>query len=390
MVDFLIKRYIKNYEDVHDPEVRNAYGKLCGIVGIGFNIILFIGKLVAGLISSSISAIADAVNNLSDAGSSLISYLGFRLAGQKPDPEHPFGHGRYEYISGLIVSMVIVVMGVELFRTSINKIINPSPISFNVLSFLIMIFSLIIKLYMAFYNTRIGKRINSYTVKATALDSLTDCIATSFVVISMVVEIKTGIRVDGFCGLIVAGMIVFAGIKSAKATISPLLGQPADAEFVNSVEKIVRSNDMILGIHDLVVHDYGPGRKMISLHAEVPASGDILEMHDLIDNIEHELDNKLSCHSVIHMDPIDKDNVVVQRLRILVENVVKGIDPSFTIHDFRVVSGPTHSNLLFDVVVPFNHQMSDSEIKNAIQDKVQEENPQLVTVIQIDKSFCEQ
>ena len=295
MVQLLARFFIKNYEQTESPSVRQSYGVLCGSVGIGFNILLFIGKFLAGLISNSIAITADAFNNLSDAGSSLITLIGFKMAGQKPDTEHPFGHGRIEYLTGLLVSLLILLMGVELIKSSVSKILYPEVTECTPVVAGILIVSILVKLYMYLYNRSTGRKIDSAAMMATAADSLSDMLSTSVVLIATLIGKFTGLQIDGWCGLLVGIFILYAGFSAAKDTISPLLGQPPQKEFVEKIESIVQSYPQVLGIHDLIVHDYGPGRVMISLHAEVPASGDMLHLHDTIDNIERQLHRELHC-----------------------------------------------------------------------------------------------
>ena len=387
MISFLSRFFIKNHNDHSSPVVRRAFGTLCGIVGIVLNIILFLIKLLAGTISNSIAITADAFNNLSDAGSSLITLIGFKLSGKKPEPEHPFGHGRIEYITGLIVAFIIILMGFELLTSSVSKIISPQPVEFSLLPLLILIVSIFIKLYMAFYNTNVGKKINSSTLKATATDSLSDSIATFAVLVSTLISHFLNINIDGYTGVLVAGFILFAGYNAAKDTISPLLGQSPDPEFVKKVEDIVMSHDVAVGIHDLIVHDYGPGRQIISLHVEVPGNADIFEAHDEIDLIERTLKEKLSCEATIHMDPVVTDDEAINELKAVVCTLVKDIDKRVTIHDFRMVSGPTHTNLIFDVVVPFSIKMTDEQIKEKIGQLVSDYNSSYFTVITVDKAY---
>ena len=370
MVNILAKFFIKDNKNVSNPKVRQAYGLLCGALGIFLNVLLFAGKFIAGTISNSIAITADAFNNLSDAGSSLVTLLGFKLSAAKPDPEHPFGHGRIEYISGLIVSAAILLMAYELIRDSIDKIINPASIEFSILSIVILIASIIVKLYMAYYNKTIGNKINSAAMTATSFDSLSDSVATTVVLIATLVSHFFGIKIDGYCGVLVGLFIFYAGYNAAKETLGPLLGQPPEAEFVKQVEKIVMSYEPVFGIHDMVVHDYGPGRLMISLHAEVPAENDILEIHDVIDNIEQTLQKELNCAAVIHMDPVVTKDERVTKLKEATYSIINEIDPEIKMHDFRVVLGPTHNNLIFDVLVPFKYKLSDDELKLKISEEI--------------------
>ncbi|MBQ5743423.1 MAG: cation transporter, partial [Clostridia bacterium] len=341
MVSLLSRWFIPNRDNTADPIVRQKYGVLCGILGIVLNLLLFGGKTLAGILSGSIAITADAFNNLSDAGSSLITLVGFRLAGQKPDPQHPFGHGRFEYISGLLVSMLILLMGFELGKSSVEKIIHPEAVRLEWLTTVILIVSVAVKLYMAIYNRSVGKKIQSTAMMATMTDSLGDAVATTAVLIATVIGHFTQFNIDGYCGVAVAIMIFIAGLRSAKETISPLLGQPPEPEFVRKIEQIVIQHQEVAGIHDLIVNDYGPGRKIVSLHAEIPADANIWEAHDLIDNIEQEINATLGCIAVIHMDPIVTSDETTVALRNSIKEGVKTIHPGTTIHDFRAVPGPT-------------------------------------------------
>ncbi len=388
MVTILTKLFIKNSDQTSDAKVRQAYGILCGAVGICLNILLFLGKFLAGTISNSISITADAFNNLSDAGSSFVTLVGFKLAGAKPDIGHPFGHGRMEYLSGLVVSGAIIIMAFELVKTSLEKIIHPQEVEYSGLALVILAVSICVKLYMCSYNRRIGRKLDSAAMRATAMDSLSDSIATFVVLIAAIVAKYTGWMIDGYCGVLVGLFIFYAGISAARETINPLLGQPPEPEYVSQIESLVMSHKEVCGIHDLIVHDYGPGRRMISLHAEVPAEGDIIKLHDAVDNIEGELRRKLHCDAVIHMDPIVTSDEGILRLKEQVADIVRGIDKAITIHDFRAVTGPTHTNLIFDVVVPFQFYLEDDALVRAIQEQVwQKLGQNHFCVIQVDKAY---
>ena len=365
MIELLSHWLIRNRENTGDPAVRLAYGRLCGLVGIGLNLLLFGGKLFAGTVSGSVAVTADAFNNLSDAGSSVVTLLGFQLAGKKPDPQHPFGHGRIEYISGLVVSGLILLMGVELGKSSVEKILHPEAVDFSLLAVGILVVSIAVKLYMYLYNRRIGRG-------ATATDSLSDAIATTAVLAAMLVGRFTSLMIDGWVGLVVACFILFSGYQAAKETLGPLLGQPPEQELVERIRQMVLSHPPICGIHDLVVHDYGPGRMMVSLHAEVPAHGDILELHDVIDTAEMELKRTLHCNAVIHMDPIITDDAQIVQLRRRVAELVRQVDSGMTIHDFRVVPGPSHTNLIFDAVLPFGEHITEAEAARQIRERVRQ------------------
>ncbi len=387
MISLLSKIFIKNSTDFTDSAVRRAYGTLCSIFGIFLNILLFGFKFFAGTLTGSIAITADSFNNLGDAGSSVITLIGFRLSSQKPDPDHPFGHGRFEYISGLFVSVAILLMGFELAKSSLSKIITPEPVDKSYIAIVILFVSVIAKLYMCFYNRSIGKKIASSAMKATGSDSLSDALSTFVVLCVTAVSGFLPFNIDGYAGMLVALFILWTGINSIKETISPLLGQPPEEEFVRNVEKTVLSYDVVSSIHDLVVHDYGPGRLMISLHAEIPSSMDLMLAHDVIDNIENRISNELGCHCIIHMDPINTDDEFTNSLRMKVASLAASIDERITIHDFRCVVGPSHTNLIFDAVVPFECKIEDSEFKERLSDLVKMEDPKLNCVILIDKSY---
>ena len=388
MISLLAKLLIKDYKNVTDAKVREAYGVLCGGMGIALNILLFLGKFLAGTISGSIAITADAFNNLSDAGSSFITLIGFKLGSQKPDLEHPFGHGRMEYLSGLAVAVLIIVMALELFKSSFDKILHPEVLECSAVIVLILLASIAVKIYMAIYNHNVGKKIHSAAMGATAKDSMSDTIATTVVLISTIVGAIWGIPIDGYCGVLLSILIFMAGIGAIKDTVGPLLGTAPDKEFVERIEEIVMAHDIVKGMHDLVVHDYGPGRVMISLHAEVPHTEDILVIHDEIDNIEEELGDKLNCEAVIHMDPIIMDDEKVNEVKEYVRNIVCQVGEELNFHDFRMVSGNSHTNLIFDVVVPFKYRMSDEVIKKAIQEAIWVNYPRYNAVIHIDHTYC--
>lgn len=387
MIKILEKIFIKNKYDGDPAGLRKAYGSMCGALGIFLNLLLFAGKLIAGTMSASIAITADAFNNLSDAGSSLVTMIGFRLAGQKPDNDHPFGHGRIEYISGLVVSMLIILMGFELGKSSIEKLITPEETEFGIVPVVILSVSILVKLYMNFYNRSVGKKMDSPAMLATATDSLSDCISTTVVLACTLISHFAGIELDAICGVAVAGFILIAGIRSAIETVSPLLGEPPSDELVSSIESIVMSHDGVCGIHDLVVHDYGPGRLMITLHAEVSSSANILETHDMIDNIEKELCKKLNCDATIHMDPIDMEDPGTESLRKEVSSLIKTIDDQITIHDFRIVRGKTHTNLIFDAVIPYSLKMTEDEAREKVGELVRTIDDGYRVVMNIDRSY---
>lgn len=388
MITFMASLFIKDSKNYKEPSVRQAYGVLSGAVGIGLNILLFFGKWLAGTISGSIAITADAFNNLSDAGSSIITLIGFRLSGQEPDPEHPFGHGRMEYISGLLVSVAILVMGFELIWSSIGKLRSPEPIESSTLVFGILIASILVKLYMFFYNHSLSKKIESAAMKATSVDSLSDTVATTLVLIATLISKYTGLLLDGWFGILVGLFILYTGGSTLKETIDLLLGQPPKQEFIDEVKEIVLGHSMVHGVHDLIVHDYGPGRVMISLHAEVDVNGDIQDIHEQIDHIEHELQEKLHCSATIHMDPIVTDDKEVLAMKAKVEEMVHFLDESFSMHDFRMVRGSTRTNLIFDVEVPRKTSYTDNEIVNWLKERIHElPGSKYFAVIQIDHEY---
>ena len=387
MIELLARRLIRDHDHVNDPAVRRAYGVLCGCAGIALNLLLFAGKCLAGLISGSIAITADAFNNLSDAGASVVTLLGFKLAAQRPDRDHPFGHGRMEYVSGLVVSMVILLMGVELAKTSVEKILEPQPVEFSPLVAVILAVSIAVKLYMSHYNRAIGRKIGSAAMAATAADSLSDSLATTAVLLSTLAGHFWHVDIDGWCGAAVACFILWAGGRAAKETVDPLLGQPPSPEFVSRVQEIVLRHREITGIHDLMVHDYGPGRLYVSLHAEVPASGDILELHDVVDSAERELASDLGCLATIHMDPVVTDDGLTAETRERVAAIVRLIDPGITIHDFRMVPGPTHTNVIFDAVVPYGCPLSDQEVARRVREGVRALDGNYFAVVEVEKSY---
>ncbi len=371
----------------YSAETRRRVGVVSGSVGILFNLLLFGGKLTVALLSGSVAIIADAFNNLSDAGSSIITIVGFRLSGKKPDTQHPFGHGRFEYIAGFIVSVVILLMGYELAKSSIKGIISPTAVEFSTVTVAVLAASICVKLYMALYNRKLAALIESAALGAVTRDSLSDVAATSAVLISLIVSRYTTLNLDSWAGLAVSIFILYSGINSARDTLAPLLGTPPSKELVSEIEKIVMSHEQITGMHDLVVHNYGPGRLMISLHAEVPSSIEVFEAHSVIDDAEKVLEEKLGCEAVIHFDPIDTNDEELARLREIVTNVVRNIDESITIHDFRYIPGPSHTNLVFDIVLRFGGSKCDEDLKKQISDEVLKLLPNHYCVIKCDRSF---
>lgn len=385
MYSLLCKIFIKNYQDTDSPKVRQSYGVVSGALGIALNVLLFTGKFFAGLISHSIAITADAFNNLSDAGASFITLAGFKLSSQKPDTDHPFGHGRFEYLSGLFVAVIILLMGLELLKSSIDKIIHPSTLDYSPLVIAILMISIAVKLYMTLYNRRFGRKLNSSAMRATATDSLSDAIATTVVLIATLIGNFTGFMIDGWCGLLVALFILYAGFHSMRDTMNPLLGQAPDPEFVKQIEELVLTETNILGLHDLIVHDYGPGRTMISLHAEVSAEGDILTLHDIIDNMERKLRDTLHCDAVIHMDPVCIHDEETISLKHEVTTLLHLLGDELTLHDFRIVKGDTHTNLIFDIVLPYHFVLSDEEVVRRLQKSILALHPNYYAIISVDK-----
>lgn len=389
MFKLLTRLFVKDRDNVHDPKVRRAYGTLCSVYGIVLNLLLFAGKYIAGALAHSVSIVADAFNNLSDAGSSIITLLGFVIAGKKPDTEHPFGHGRVEYLAGLILSALIITMGIELGRSSIEKIINPVPIEAGVLPAAILLASILVKVYMCLYNRSTAKKINSAAMEATAKDSLSDSVSTLVVLLAMAASYVFDINIDGWAGLAVAVLIIYTGYGALKDTLSPLLGKAPEPELVETIKKIVMSHPEICGIHDLIVNDYGPGRLVISLHAEVNGAGDIFELHDAIDRAEVELKEVIGCVATIHMDPIEADNTEVAQHRQAVSDLIQNkVSQNMSIHDFRMVPGPTHTNLIFDVVVPPDYPDKDEAVAAQIRELVHSTWNEHYAVITVDRAYA--
>lgn len=387
MIDFLVRKMIKNSENINDAEVRQSYGVLSGCVGIGCNLLLFGLKLLAGLLTGAVSIMADAFNNLSDAGSSVVTLVGFKMAGKPADTEHPFGHGRIEYLSGLFVAMAILLMGYELLKSSVSKILHPQNLEFKMISVVILAAAIVVKLWMAYFNQKLGKKISSEAMKATAADSLSDCISTGAVLIGMLIFYFFQINLDGYIGAAVAVIVLIAGYHAAKETIQPLLGATPDPEIVEQIRELVLSEPMILEIHDMVIHDYGPGRRMVSLHAEVAYDADILEVHDVIDNIEQRLEKQFHYEATIHMDPVVTDDEELRNARKMVETLVGEENDHWKIHDFRMVRGTTHTNLIFDLVVEASELLHAKEIEMRIKKKIHETDEHYYAVIKVEQSY---
>lgn len=371
MICFLAKFFIKDYDRVEDPEVRQNYGILSGVIGIALNIILVIIKMFAGYISGSIAIVSDALNNLSDVASSVVTLVGFKLSGQEADEEHPYGHGRLEYIAGLIVSMFIMIMAVELLQSSFNKILHHEEIVFTPVVGVILVISIIIKLTMFGANLQASKAIKSATLKSTAMDSISDVFSTGIVLVSVVIAHFFGVNIDGIAGIIVGLFIMKTGFDAARDTISPLLGEPADKDFIDEVKETVLSHEGVLGVHDIVVHNYGPGRIMMSLHVEVPSDKTLVEAHDLIDEIERQLNGKYKCTAVIHLDPVSDDDRAARDIKRWLKLVLEEIDPKLRYHDCRIVRNRDEEPIVsFDLEVPYKYDIKDEELKRIIEDHV--------------------
>lgn len=387
MHTIIIKTFIRDYENTGNIKVREAYGTLGSITGIIVNLILALSKYFAGILSGSISVTADAINNLSDAGSSIISLIGVKLSAKPADKGHPYGHGRVEYISALAVSFVVLLMGIELFRSSVDKIINPVPVKFNWLSLIILVVSILAKLWLGLFNRTLGKKINSSPMMAVMKDSFSDCLATGVALIAIIISAFSDVSVDGYLGVIVAGFIFLAGFNILKETMADLLGKPADREFTEEIEKKILSYDKIVGVHDLIIHDYGPGRKFASAHAEVSSLDDIMDVHDVIDLAERDILNEYGLIISIHTDPIVTDDERINQLKEMTIKIVKEISEEMSIHDFRVVDGPTHTNLIFDLIAPHKFHLSNSEIIHTVEEKLSKIDERYFVVITIEHSF---
>jgi cation diffusion facilitator family transporter len=385
MTKLLVRLFIKNSENVEEPKVRGAYGVLAGIVGIICNVILFLGKLIIGTVSGSVSITADAINNLSDASSNIVTLVGFRLAQKPEDAEHPYGHARIEYLSGLAVAALILIIGVQLAKDSFLKILNPEPVDFSLALVLVLVLSIGVKLWMALFNRTLGKKIDSTSLIATAADSRNDVISTGAVLLAAVVAHLSGLNLDGYVGFLVALFILYSGIGIAKETISPLLGASADPELTHLVRhEVLNFDPRILGVHDLMVHDYGPGQTFATIHVEVDRNEDVMEVHNMIDNAERHMLKEHRIHLTIHYDPIVTDNAEVTRLKEKVGKILKDLDPRLTYHDFRMVEGPEHTNLIFDVVLPYDLQGQEKRLQEELNEALQEPGKRYYTVITFD------
>lgn len=388
MGKLLVKLFIKNNENTNDPKVRENYGKFAGMIGIILNAFLCSSKILIGAISGSIAIIADGINNLADASSSIITLVGFKLAAQPEDKNHPYGHARIEYLTGLFISVFIIVIGIQLFKTSAEKIINPEPVDASYITIAILILAILIKLWLSLFNLKIGKEIDSLTLMATATDSRNDVIATSVVLLSIIINYFSGLHTDGFMGCLVALFIIWSGIQLVRETISPLLGEAPDTGLVTSIADVVKNEPGVLGIHDLMVHNYGPGKIFASMHVEVDADGDLMKSHDMIDNLERRIKESLNIEFVIHMDPIKINDPLINTLRDTVSKALASLKGVESIHDFRIVPGPTHTNVIFDVVLDIDCPLSEEEIQKTASDAVKSKvGSGYFVVITFDKAY---
>lgn len=387
MTNILIRFFIKDYENIANPRVRENYGKFASVIGIASNLLLFIIKITAGMLFNSISIVADAVNNLSDSASSVITLVGFKISGKPADEKHPYGHARMEYISGLIVSFIIIFLGLQLIVSSVDKIRDPQMAEFSILSVAILIIAILIKLWQCIFYRNMGKKINSMTLVATSVDSRNDILSTSAVLAAAIITRLTGFNLDGYMGAIVAILIIISGIKLVSDTISPLLGMAPTKEQVDRIYKKVLSYDNIIGLHDLTVHSYGAYKCFASVHCEVSAEQDIMVSHDIIDNIERDFLKDEGIHMVIHLDPIVTNDAKTNELKDLVKGIISEISPEISMHDFRVVWGISHSNLIFDIVAPYNTRLKDEELKKLISDKIQDIDETYRSIITVDHNY---
>jgi len=387
LINLLIKKFVRNYEDIKNPIVRESYGKFSSILGIICNVLLCTSKILVGLIFNSVSITADGINNLSDAGSSVITLIGFKLASKPADKDHPFGHARIEYIAGLIVSFIILLLGVELIKTSFAKIISPEPLDFSIIMVIVLILSILVKLFMYFANINLSKRITSATIKATAKDSLNDVIATSAVLASVIISKLTNLQLDGYIGMLVAVFIIFSGIEILKEILNPLLGEPPSKDLVNTVVKKIMSYDGVINIHDLVIHNYGANKYFATVHVEVSYKEDILESHDMIDNIERDFLSDMGINLVVHLDPVVTDDEETNNIKKEVLAIIKSLGDDYSMHDFRIVKGSTHTNIIFDVVAPTECKIQSKELIYNISKEIKKLNETYYPIIVIDYNY---
>lgn len=387
MTDFLVRKFVRNPENISDPEVRRRYGSLSSMTGIFCNIFLFALKYAMGSISGSISIVSDAFNNLSDCAGCIVTLLGYKIAAKPADKDHPFGHGRMEYLTALFIAALILIVAFELLKNSFEKILHSQKVVFSTIVMISLIVSILVKLWMAAFNRKLGRKIDSMVMLATSKDSLTDVIATSATCISLISALFTSLPIDGVMGIAVSLFILKSGIDIVRDTVDKLLGSPADPETVAAIKELTEQYDKIIGIHDLVIHNYGSGNMIGSFHAEVKSTEDFIEVHDMIDRLEREIYERLKIIITIHMDPIETDNAHINSLREMVMDIVKGIDMTLNIHDFRAVSGETHTNLIFDVVVPYDCKYNNEDIRHIIDEKLGEMDENYYAIITFDHEY---
>ncbi len=387
MVNFYIHRFIKKSADPTDPKVRGKYASLAGITGILLNVLLFFGKLTLGILAGSVAIIADAFNNISDAGSSVVTLIGFRLANKPVDKEHPLGHGRIEYVCGFIVDMLIILVGFELFKSSIEKILHPTLPTVGTATLCLLGAAILVKIWLFFFYNKIGKTIKSASIKAAGFDSLCDCIATTLVLVSAIVARTCSVGIDGYAGILVAVFILFTGVKAAKETIDLLLGSPPEPEFIQSIYDFTKDYPSIVGIHDVIVHDYGPGRQIVSFHAEVPSDSDINLAHEEIDRLERDMHERFGCIVTVHLDPIVINDPTVNEYRTIAEEAVKQTDERYSLHDFRMTMGENSVNLIFDLLIPVDAGVSKEEAETAVVNRILEKAPNCFCVIRVEHPY---
>ena len=388
LTDILIKSFVKDKDNIKDKNVRQRYGYLGGVVGIACNVMLSGAKLAIGFMINSIAITADAVNNLSDAASSVITLIGFKITNKPADREHPFGHGRIEYISAMVVSFMVILAGFEFLKSSFDKVRNPGIVRFDIIPFVVLLLSIGVKVWLSRFYKKIGRKIESKAMEASAADSLSDVISTSVVALSLLASLWTTFPVDGYAGLLVSAFIIYSGISLTRDTLNPLLGEAPEQEFIKTITEKILSYDGIIGIHDMIVHNYGPGRCIVSLHAEIPASMDIMKAHDAIDLAEQEISEEMDIHMVIHMDPINTDDKVVQKTQGQITELINEMHEDLTIHDFRIVGGEDHKNLIFDLVVPFEYdEKMARDLSKEVARKIKMKYPECNAIIYIDRAY---
>ncbi len=387
MTNLLTRAFVGKNPDTNDPKTRAKFARLAGFTGIFLNILLFVGKLVLGIIAGSVAIIADAFNNISDAGSSIVTLIGFHVANKPVDKEHPLGHGRFEYVSGFIVGMLIVLVGFELLKTSVDKILHPALPQAGVVTFCLLVAAILVKIWLFFFYNKIGKTIRSSSIKAASYDSLCDCVATTLVLASAAIARLWGVGVDGYAGILVAAFILFTGIKAAKETIDPLLGSPPDPAFIKSIYEFYKDYPSILGIHDVIVHDYGVGRQIVSFHAEVSSDSDINLAHEEVDRLERDMHEQFGCIVTVHLDPIVMNDPLVNEMRGIANEAVKSVDPAFSLHDFRMTIGENSVNVIFDLLIPVGHPMKSEEAESLVVNRIHEQKPNAFCVIRVEHPF---